>query len=118
MLDMKILRSSSLASNITIVVLLASSVSLAVFTIVSVWLIGKSAITQLEARLSNLANVVGQNSSAALDFNDRDAAVGVLQALQNEPRVISGCLYNLSGSLFAEYHRDRGEIPCPDSQPL
>ena len=115
---MKILRSSSLASNITIVVLLASSVSLAVFTIVSVWLIGKSAITQLEARLSNLANVVGQNSSAALDFNDRDAAVGVLQALQNEPRVISGCLYNLSGSLFAEYHRDQGEIPCPDSQPL
>lgn len=111
---MKTLRSSSLASNITLVVLLASSVSLAVFTVVSVCLIRKSAISQLEARLSTLADVVGQNSSAALDFNDRDAAAGVLQALEKEPHVVSGCLYNLTGSLFAEYHRDLDETRCPN----
>ena len=111
---MKNLRSTSLASNITLVVLLASSVSLAVFTVVSVCLIRKSAISQLEARLSTLADVIGQNSSAALDFNDRNAGDSVLQALENEPHVISGCLYNLAGTLFAEYHRNSGELQCPD----
>ena len=43
-----------------------------------------SAHSQLQGRLSTLADIVGQNSTAALNFDDRDAAMEVLAALLAE----------------------------------
>ncbi|MBA3912937.1 MAG: diguanylate cyclase [Acidobacteriales bacterium] len=60
----------------------------------------------LQNRLSTLADVVGRNSTAALNFDDRTAAAEVLQALHAEPQVIVACLYDNSGRLFASYRRD------------
>jgi diguanylate cyclase len=108
-------RRTSLASSITLVVLMASTVALGVFTVVSIWLNHESAIGQLDARISTLADVMGQNSAAALDFSDKQAATSVLEALRSEPHVITGCLYNLKGEVFAEYHRDASANACPDS---
>jgi len=109
---MKQSRSISLAANITAVVLLASCVALAAFSIASVVINRKNSIAQLEARLSTLADIIGQNSTAALDFSDRDAATEVLQALKKEPHIASACLYDVSGILFAEYRRQLGDVVC------
>src|ERR1039458_5373244 len=94
---------TSFAHRMTILALLASSVSSA--TLMGAFLEFDSVTThrQLENRLSTLANIVGQNSAAALLFDDRAAAMEVLGALEAERSVVSACLYGSSGRLFAGY---------------
>jgi diguanylate cyclase (GGDEF)-like protein len=112
--EVKPMRSISLAANITAVVLIASCVALAVFGISSIALNRKSSIAQLDARLSTLADIIGQNSTAALDFNDKEAGADVLQALRKEPQIVSACLYDVTGILFAEYRRESSDVACSD----
>jgi diguanylate cyclase (GGDEF)-like protein len=104
-----------LARNITTVVLLASSIALVTMTAAFLTFDSISSHSQLQNRLATLADVVGQNANAAISFNDPIAANEILQALQAEPPVVSGCLYDLSGSLFAQYQRARqlGPQGCP-----
>jgi len=59
-----------------------------------------SAHSQLQGRLSTLADIVGQNSTAALNFDDRDAAMEVLAAFRAEAPVVSACLYGQDAKLF------------------
>jgi diguanylate cyclase (GGDEF)-like protein/PAS domain S-box-containing protein len=64
--------------------------------------------------LSILADVLGQNSAAALTFQDSDTARHVLQALQAEPSVTAACIYTNDGKPFATYvrqGRDYGFVP-------
>ena len=56
--------------------------------------------------------MIGQNSTAAIDFSDRKAAAEVLGALRREPPVVAACLYDKRGLLFSEYQRDAGAMPC------
>ncbi|HEX3986917.1 MAG TPA: EAL domain-containing protein [Acidobacteriaceae bacterium] len=72
-----------------------------------------SARAQLQNRLTSLADIVGQNSAAALVFEDRAAALEVLQALRAENSIVSACLYQSSGGLFAQYGRRDGVRDCP-----
>jgi PAS domain S-box-containing protein len=53
-----------------------------------------------------MADIIGANSSAALSFNDKSAAKETLAALRAEPYVLSACLYNQSGEIFATYYRE------------
>ncbi len=52
-----------------------------------------------------LANVLGQNTRAALAFQDNNAAQQTLSALESEPNVSAACLYSADGSQFAAYAR-------------
>jgi signal transduction histidine kinase/CheY-like chemotaxis protein len=54
---------------------------------------------------SSLAAVIGENSSAALSFDDPDSARQTLQSLQTHPHVIGAALYDRTGVLFAHYDR-------------
>jgi len=56
-------------------------------------------------RLTVLSNAIGANSSAALLFNDPKAATVTLRALSAESHVVSSCLFDKDGSLFAFYYR-------------
>ena len=103
---------SSLRSNIVVVVVLASGLAVALFTALITYVNTRSSIDQLDSRLATLADVIGQNSTAALDFNDRKGAAEVLNALRREPSVVSACLYDTIGSLFSEYERDAAAPPC------
>lgn len=70
--------------------------------------------------LSTLADVLGQNSTAALTFQDADAARNVLRALQAEPNVTAACIYTDDGKPFATYVRGRkspGFVPPPAQGP-
>jgi diguanylate cyclase (GGDEF)-like protein len=112
----KLLRSNSLAVNITLVVLLGITVALCVFTSAMVEIDRRSSLTTLDNRLSTLADMIGQHSTAALNFNDKEAAAEVLQALRKDPPIVAACLYDLSGSLFSEYNRDVNEMRCPSER--
>lgn len=103
---------NSLAGRITAVVLSSIIVALAVFTLSLVWFDRKSSVELLEEHLITSADMVGQNSTAALDFKDGEAADQVLQALGREPRIIAGCLYDASGLLFAKFLRRQEVNSC------
>jgi diguanylate cyclase (GGDEF)-like protein len=109
---MRIPRTNALAVNITTVVLLSTSIALVIFAATLMVLDHMSSIGQLDNQLSTLADVMGQNSSAALNFTDEKVATEVLQALQAEPQIVSACLYDVQDSLFAEYQRDENGRRC------
>src|SRR6266853_1298003 len=53
--------------------------------------------------LSTLGEVIAQNSTAALAFENRDDAKETLDSLKAEPHVVAGALYDKDGKLFSEY---------------
>jgi diguanylate cyclase (GGDEF)-like protein len=110
---MRIPTGNSFAHRMTIMALMASSVASATLMAAFLGYDSVSAHRQLENRLETLGNIVGQNSAAALEFDDRVAAVEVLGALEAERSVVSACLYRPSGGLFAEYQRQTGVHDCP-----
>lgn len=53
-----------------------------------------------------LAGIIGENSTAALSFRDKDTAEEILSALKAETDVLEAALYSEDGQLFAQYvHR-------------
>jgi signal transduction histidine kinase len=58
-----------------------------------------------------LAQVVGDQSSAALEFEQREAAVGILAPLRAEPHIVFAAIYGPDGRLFASYTREGAEPP-------
>jgi len=110
---MRMPRLNSLRANIMTVVVLASGLAVGAFTAMMCYVNMRSSVALLDSRLATFADVIGQNSTAALDFSDRKAATEILGALRREPPVVSACLYDTRGRLFSEYQRDAGVAPCP-----
>jgi len=113
---MRFLASNSFAQKMTLMALVASGIASATLMVAFLANDSISSRAQLESRLSSLANIVGQNSAAALDFDDRAAARDVLEALKAEPSIVSACLYERSGSLFATYDQKSGKHECATRQ--
>ncbi len=55
------------------------------------------------ADLAAMADVIGNNSSAALSFDDPEAATEILSALSAKPWLVAGVLRRADGTLFASY---------------
>jgi signal transduction histidine kinase len=53
--------------------------------------------------LATLAEIVAQNSTAALSFQDQTAAVDTLRALGARPSIVAAALYDKKGGLFAHW---------------
>src|SRR5260370_24008270 len=110
---MRVPQFSSIRANIIAVVVLSSSLAVGIFTALMTYVNARTSIGLLDTRLATLADVIGQNSTAALDFSDRKAAAEVLGALRREASVVSACLYDTHGLLFSEYLRDDEAESCP-----
>jgi len=67
-----------------------------------------------------LAQVIGENSTAALSFNDANAAAELLQGLKAQPSITRACIYSVKGELFARYTRaglpERWNPPVPPAK--
>jgi diguanylate cyclase (GGDEF)-like protein len=114
---MSLLRVRTFSQKMTLMALLASSVALGTLMLTFLVLDRISSHSLLQSRLATLGEVVGQNSTAALNFNDPTAAVEVLEALHAEPPIVSACLYDLSGHGFAQYRRTGAGRNCPPNLP-
>jgi signal transduction histidine kinase/CheY-like chemotaxis protein len=68
----------------------------------------RDARARLVQDIGLLAEVVGSNSTAALSFGDRDAAVRILSAFDADPHVIRAAIFDAGGQLFARYDRAGG----------
>lgn len=69
--------------------------------------------------LSSLAEIIGHNTSGALDFNDPKAAQETLSALKAESHIVGACLYAADGTMFATYRRSEagGSFAAPAKPP-
>lgn len=74
----------------------------------------KSYHDTLRGELATLANIIGANSTAAVNFEYHNAAVELLSSLQNERHILSACIYLHDGTLFAGYVRSGLDLDCPD----
>jgi PAS domain S-box-containing protein len=70
----------------------------------------------LQRDLITLAEIVADDSMAALEFDDADAARQTLEALRARPRLEAACTYRINGAVFAEFTRDGG-FRCPPPAP-
>lgn len=63
--------------------------------------------------LSIVADVVGNNSQAALTFGDAKAAGEILAALRADSHIVAGGLYDANNHLFAQYRRSADAASLP-----
>jgi signal transduction histidine kinase len=68
---------------------------------------------ELLGDLEATAALLADQSTAALAFQDPEAARENLRSLRSQRQVVSGCLYTADGALFAEYHRRGTAGTCP-----
>ncbi len=59
-----------------------------------------------------LAQVLAENTAAAIVFDDADAAAATLASVRVRPTVVLACLYRADGTSFASFASSRGRT-CP-----
>lgn len=114
---MRSYRDFSIKTKLSLLVLLAGSVALALattcFVINDVAMIRSSTVQVMRS----VAELLGSNSTAALDFQDAERANELLSSLRLQPSVAFACLYDTAGKPLATYHRadatDKQTRPLP-----
>jgi PAS domain S-box-containing protein len=69
----------------------------------------------LREDLLALSRIVAENSTAALAFNDEQAAAQTLGALRSQERLAAACIYRPDGTILARYLREQPTGQCPPS---
>ncbi len=67
----------------------------------------------LQRDLSAVAGIVADNSTAALAFNDPQAASGTLGALHAKTHIVTACVIRSDGTVLAQYLRLGADAGCP-----
>jgi len=62
-------------------------------------------------RLYDQASIISYNTSAAIEFLDKNAATETLQTLKNDVDIVGAAIYSTKGKLFAFYERKNKVIP-------
>jgi signal transduction histidine kinase/ActR/RegA family two-component response regulator len=112
---MKGTRFSRLALRHKLVVMIMATSTAAALLISVGYLVGEYTQTRrdLENELTSQANVVLENSTAALQFRDAETASATLHALAPNRHIRTACLYHKDGSVLAEFRRDPDSLGCP-----
>jgi PAS domain S-box-containing protein len=67
----------------------------------------------MQRDISALAQIVADNSAAALAFNDPRTATETLASLKARPHLVAACIYRPDGAIFAKYVRAGAVAGCP-----
>lgn len=67
----------------------------------------------MQQNLSTLAEVVASNSTAAVSFDDSDAAAEILLGLKAEPQIVAARIYRSNGTPLAQYVRGGQNLQLP-----
>jgi PAS domain S-box-containing protein len=102
---MRSLRNVPIQRKLTILTMLTSCVALLIACLAFVAYELVVFRTGMVADLSSTAEMLGDNSSAALSFNDPASAAETLKSLHLDPDVVGAALYDKNGRLFATYRR-------------
>jgi len=73
----------------------------------------KASQQYMATELSVIAQIIADRSTAAMAFEDKTLAEENLFALKARESIISACVYNSFGELFATYINGKVDSPCP-----
>jgi PAS domain S-box-containing protein len=90
----------------TLIIMLTSSVVLFLACASFITLDTVTFRRELSERVTILAEAVGSNCSAAIDFEDVKAAQEALTALRADGNIVAASVYSSDGRMFATYKRD------------
>jgi two-component system, NtrC family, sensor kinase len=110
---MRSYRDFSITTKLMVLALLAAGVALTLSTICFVLNDVSTIRSSMVKQITILADVLGTDSTAALDFQDADQAKELLSALKQEPSVEFACIYNAAGQPFAVFHHHDDNFPVP-----
>lgn len=96
-------RSSPIRRTLMSMVLLTSAAVLMVSTATSLAYEFLTYRHSAVRNLSTLGEIIANNSTAALAFDNAEDARGILAALKAEPHIVAAALYDHQGALFAAY---------------
>jgi two-component system, sensor histidine kinase len=102
---MRLLRNLGIRRKLTVINAVTSGLAL---LLACVAIMAYELVVVREAMVSDLfttAAVVGDNSAAALTFNDAASAERTLRSLEAHPHIVGAALYARDGQLFASYRR-------------
>ncbi|MGH9783501.1 MAG: PAS domain S-box protein [Terriglobia bacterium] len=71
--------------------------------------------TSIRRDLAALAQIVADNTTAALAFKNAQDAQEILATLRARPRLVQACIYTLDSRVFAEYVRQGSPRGCPQT---
>jgi len=97
---------TTIKRKLTLIIMLTCSVSLVLACAAILFFEHAGTRQILKHNTQVMADVIGANSQSALTFKDKTAARETLAALRAEPYVLSACLYNQEGEVFATYFRE------------
>jgi len=93
----------SIKRKLTVIIMLTSTVVILMASILYI----TNDLIRLRARiiekLSTIAKVIGENSTAAIIFRDKKTAEEILSALNAEPHIKSASIFEKEGKVFATY---------------
>src|SRR5688500_16156556 len=97
---------STIKRKLTVIIMLTCCVAL-ILACAAILIFEHAGTRQiLKQNTQVMATVIGANSVAAFRFTDKSAAKETLSALRAEPYVLSACLYDSNGEVFATYTRE------------
>ncbi len=110
---MKSYKDLAINTKLTLLVLLAGSVALLLSSFAFVANDVHVIRTSMVKQMTTLAEVLGSNSTAALNFQDPNTATELLMSLKKQPAVEFACIYDAEGHAFATYRRDDFKAMAP-----
>ncbi len=111
---MSLFQNTPIRRKITLIVLLTSGLGLSVASL-ALFAFQIFTFKQNYARdLAAIGKIVANNVTAALTFNDRVAAVEILDALEAKPSVLSASIRLKNGASFARYGLDFSDSELRD----
>jgi methyl-accepting chemotaxis protein len=102
---MRIFQHTSIRHKQIFIILLITSVALLLACAMFVTFETIDFRKEMVWNLFTLAGIIGNNTAAALDFNDAQSANETLLAFEAQPNIIGACVYSRSGNIFDKYDR-------------
>jgi PAS domain S-box-containing protein len=111
-MSMRAFRTSSIQQRFAAVILMTSCLALALASVGFGLYERASYRAMMISELTALGDTLGANTTAALMFHDSKSAREILSALRGEKHIVSACLYDGQGKVFAEYLRPGAASFC------
>jgi len=110
---MRIVKLQSIRAKLVLIIAATSGIALliacAAFVLNDVVALRASKVRHL----SSLAKVLGSNSTAALSFDQVEAAEDLLASLDHRPTIDYACILDWNGEIFAQYQRGNASAAVP-----
>ena len=115
---MKVFRHGGIRRKLTMIVMASSCAALLLACLAFVI---NDLFSYREVMLKDLttrAKIIGNNSTAALSFGDPKPVEEIMAALNADPHLVTACVFDGDGRIFAQYHKEGSLETIPALHPL